>query len=240
MYNFENKIALITGASGDIGAATAKLFNKLGAHVIISGSNKDKLDKLSNELNDNHSIIVQDLSQPNAAETIMNQITRLDYLICNAGVTQDNLMLRMKDEEFDKVINLNLKVNFQLNKLSLKNMMTQRFGRIINISSVVGVTGNAGQANYAAAKAGLIAMSKSLAQEIATRGITVNVVAPGFIETNMTKNLSEDVKNNILNKIPIKCLGLPKDIAHTIAFLASDGANYITGQTLHVNGGMYM
>ncbi|MCC2647110.1 MAG: fabG [Rickettsiaceae bacterium] len=240
MLNLQNKIALITGASGGIGAACAKLLNQLGAHVIISGTNEDKLKELSKSLNPNHTIKTCDLKDTGACEELVNSIDKLDILVCNAGITKDNLIIKMTEADFDEVINVNLKAAFILNKAAARKMMRERYGRIINISSVVAFSGNAGQCNYTASKAGLVGMSKSLSLEVATRGITVNTVAPGFIETNMTAKLGEEIKEAILNKIPLKKMGTPEDIAASVAFLASNEASYITGQTIHVNGGMYM
>jgi 3-oxoacyl-[acyl-carrier protein] reductase len=240
MLSLQNKTALITGASGGIGAACAKLLNQLGAYVIISGTNEDKLKELSKSLNSNHTIKTCDLKDTGACEELVNSIDKLDILVCNAGITKDNLIIKMTEADFDEVINVNLKAAFILNKAAARKMMRERYGRIINISSVVAFSGNAGQCNYTASKAGLVGMSKSLALEVASRGITVNIVAPGFIETNMTAKLGEEIKEAILNKIPLKKMGTPEDIAASVAFLASDEASYITGQTIHVNGGMYM
>lgn len=240
MIDLTGNNALITGASGGIGSEIVKLFHKLGAHVYITGSNKTKLEALGTELKDNYTIKVYDLSETGAAENLINNIEKLDILICNAGITKDTLAIKMKNEDFDQVIDINLKVNFLLNREAIKKMLKNRYGRIINISSVVGISGNPGQVNYCASKAGLIGMTKALAYEVATRGITVNSVAPGFIQSNMTDILTDKQKNIILQKIPSKILGQPKDIANTVAFLASPLSSYITGQTIHVNGGMLM
>ncbi len=240
MLKLNNKIALVTGASGGIGAACAKLLNDLGAHVIISGTNEAKLTTLAATLNSNHTIKTCDLKDSNACAELIDSIDKLDILVCNAGVTKDNLIIKMTEQDFDEVINVNLKAAFILNKAAAKKMMRERYGRIINISSIVAFSGNAGQCNYAASKAGLVGMSKSLALELASRGVTVNIIAPGFIETNMTAKLSDEIKNSILAKIPLKKFGSPEDIATAVAFLSSNEAHYITGQTIHVNGGMYM
>jgi 3-oxoacyl-[acyl-carrier protein] reductase len=240
MLNLQGKVALITGASGGIGAACAKLLNRLGAHVIISGTNEAKLQELSNSLNEFHTIKPCNLKDAKSCEELINSIDKLDILVCNAGITKDNLIIKMTEEDFDEVINVNLKATFILNKTAVRKMMKERYGRIINISSVVAFSGNAGQCNYTASKAGLVGMSKSLAQEVASRGITVNTIAPGFIETNMTAKLSDEIKANLLDKIPLKKFGTSEDIANAVAFLASSEAQYITGQTIHVNGGMYM
>ncbi|MDF2964784.1 MAG: fabG [Rickettsiaceae bacterium] len=240
MLNLKNKTALITGASGGIGAACAKLLNQLGAHVVVSGTNEAKLHELSRELNEKHSIMTCNLKDTTACEELVNSLDKLDILVCNAGITKDNLIIKMTEQDFDEVIDINLKAAFILNKAAARKMMRERYGRIINISSVVAFSGNAGQCNYTASKAGLVGMSKSLALEVASRGITVNIVAPGFIDTNMTAKLNDEIKDAILNKIPLKRMGSPEDIAASVAFLASAEASYITGQTIHVNGGMYM
>jgi 3-oxoacyl-[acyl-carrier protein] reductase len=244
MLSLEGKTALVTGASGDIGAEIVRNFHKLGAKVIISGTNKNKLDILQAELGDN---IFQEVCNLSKKEEVAELYTKaelhtgkIDILVCNAGITKDNLLLRMSDEDFDDVINVNLTSSFILNKAAVKKMMKQKWGRIINISSIVGVTGNPGQANYCASKAGLIGMTKSIALEIATRGITVNAIAPGFISTAMTEKLNDEQKEYMKNKIPLKKFGTPLDIAHAASYLASDMASYITGQTIHVNGGMFM
>ena len=240
MIDLKNTDALITGASGGIGSAIAKLLHKLGAHVYLSGSNRQKLEDLGAELGNRYTIKVCNLSDSGACNELLSTIDKLDIMVCNAGVTKDTLAIRMKDEDFDSVIDINLKANFILNREAIKKMMKNRYGRIINISSVVGVSGNPGQANYCASKAGLIGMSKSLALEVATRGITINCVAPGFIESSMTNALTDAQKEFIMQKIPQKLLGKPEDIANAVAFLASPLASYITGQTIHVNGGMLM
>jgi 3-oxoacyl-[acyl-carrier protein] reductase len=240
MTDLSGNTAFITGASGGIGKAVTKKLHALGAHVFISGSNGDKLKELGRELKDNYTIKVCNLSDIKAAEALLTDIEKIDILVCNAGITKDTLAIKMTDEDFGGVIDVNLKANFALNREAIKKMMRNRYGRIINISSVVAVSGNPGQANYCASKAGLIGMTKSLAYEVASRGITVNAVAPGFIASNMTDVLTDAQKDAIMQKIPLKTLGTPEDIANAVAFLASQASSYITGQTLHVNGGMLM
>ena len=240
MTNLNGKTALITGASGSIGRAITKKLHGLGAHVFISGSNEEKLVELGKELENNYTIKPCNLSDIKAAEQLIADIEKLDILVCNAGINRDNLAIRMTDEDFSAVIDINLKTNFVLNREAIKKMMKNRYGRIINISSVVGVSGNPGQANYCASKAGLIGMTKSLAYEVASRGITVNAVAPGFITSNMTDALTDTQKEMIVQKIPAKVLGTPDDVANVVVFLASAESSYITGQTIHVNGGMLM
>lgn len=240
MTNLNGKTALITGASGSIGRAITKKLHGLGAHVFISGSNQEKLVELAKELENNYTIKPCNLSDIKAAEQLIADIEKLDILVCNAGINRDNLAIRMTDEDFSAVIDINLKTNFVLNREAIKKMMKNRYGRIINISSVVGVSGNPGQANYCASKAGLIGMTKSLAYEVASRGITVNAVAPGFITSNMTDALTDNQKEMIVQKIPAKVLGTPDDVANVVVFLASAESSYITGQTIHVNGGMLM
>jgi 3-oxoacyl-[acyl-carrier protein] reductase len=240
MTNLNGKTAFITGASGSIGRAITKKLHGLGAYVFISGSNEGKLVELGKELENNYAIKTCDLSDVKAAEQLIADIEKLDILVCNAGINRDNLAVRMTEEDFGAVIDVNLKTNFVLNREAIKKMMRSRYGRIINISSVVGVAGNPGQANYCASKAGLIGMTKSLAYEVASRGITVNAVAPGFITSNMTDALTGAQKEIITQKIPAKVLGTPDDVANVVAFLASPESSYITGQTIHVNGGMLM
>jgi 3-oxoacyl-[acyl-carrier protein] reductase len=240
MIDLTDTNALVTGASGSIGSAVARLLHSLGAHVYLSGSNTQKLENLGQELKTRYTIKACNLSDPNACSELITTIDRLEILICNAGITKDALSIRMKDDDFNSVIDINLKANFILNREAIKKMMKNRYGRIINVSSVVGVSGNPGQANYCASKAGLIGMSKSLAQEVASRGVTINCIAPGFIESNMTDILTEEQKHTILQKIPQKKFGKPSDIANVVAFLASPMSSYITGQTIHVNGGMLM
>jgi len=240
MTNLSGKTAFITGASGSIGRAITKKLHGLGAHVFISGSKEEKLVELGKELESNYTIKTCNLSDVKAAEQLIAEIEKIDILVCNAGINRDNLAIRMTEEDFGTVIDINLKTNFVLNREAIKKMMRNRYGRIINISSVVGVSGNPGQANYCASKAGLIGMTKSLAYEVASRGITVNAVAPGFITSNMTDALTDTQKEIIVQKIPAKVLGTPDDVANVVVFLASAESSYITGQTIHVNGGMLM
>lgn len=248
MFSLSGQKALVTGASGGIGRAITHALAAQGAELVISGTREAVLNELAAELNSQHSATVHvktcALDNPAsveelfpAAEGLMGQI---DILVNNAGITRDGLAMRMKDDDWQAVIDVNLTANFRLCRAAVKSMMRSRYGRIINITSVVGVAGNPGQANYCASKAGLIGMSKSLAQEVATRHITVNCVAPGFIASAMTDGLPDKVKEKILGSIPQGAMGTPEDIASTVAFLASKEAGYITGQTLHVNGGMYM
>jgi 3-oxoacyl-[acyl-carrier protein] reductase len=240
MTDLSGSHALITGASGGIGKAIVKQLHKLGAHVYISGSNLEKLEVLGEELGDNYTIKQCNLSDSTACASLLDDIEKLDILVCNAGITKDGLAIKMSENDFNDVIDINLKANFILNRAAIKKMMRARYGRIINISSVVGVAGNPGQANYCASKAGLIGMTKSLAIEVATRGVTINAVAPGFIESDMTQALTEPQKESIMQKIPLKALGQPADVANAVAFLSSPLSSYITGQTIHVNGGMLM
>ncbi|RTK93797.1 MAG: 3-oxoacyl-ACP reductase FabG [Rickettsiales bacterium] len=240
MIDLTNNNALITGASGGIGRAITVLLHKLGAHVYISGSNLDKLEQLGKELGNNFTIKQCNLADSASCNNLLDDIEKLDILVCNAGITKDNLIIKMSDEDFDEVININLKASFILNKIAIKKMMRARYGRIINISSIVGVSGNPGQSNYCASKAGLIGMSKSLAIEVASRNITINAVAPGFIKSAMTDSLNDMQKEAIMQKIPTKTLGTPEDVAYAVSFLASPLASYITGQTIHVNGGMLL
>jgi 3-oxoacyl-[acyl-carrier protein] reductase len=244
MFDLSDKKALITGASGGIGGAIAKALHAAGATVTLSGTRVDALQSLADELGERNHVIACDLSNSEGAQQLIKDSAEamggLDILVNNAGLTRDNLAMRMKDEDWQTVLDVNLTASFQLSRACLRGMMKQRFGRIVGITSIVGVTGNAGQANYAASKAGMIAMSKSLAKEVASRGITVNCIAPGFIVTPMTDALSDDQKESLLSGIPSGRLGEVEDIAASVVFLASNEASYITGQTLHVNGGMAM
>ena len=247
MINLEGHIALVTGASRGIGKSIAESLGKAGATVIGTATSDQGADAISDYLKSmgisGHGMKL-DVTDQSSVEEVIKHINdkhgAVAILINNAGITRDNLMMRMKESEWDDIINTNLTSVFRLSKICLRGMMKARKGRIISISSVVGATGNPGQANYAAAKAGVVGFSKSLAQEIGSRGITVNVVAPGFIDTDMTRELGDAQRDALLNHIPLGQLGQPQDIANAVLFLASDMASYITGETLHVNGGMYM
>lgn len=244
MFDLSGKRALVTGATGGIGGAIARALHQHGAAVAISGTRREKLDALADELKDRVHVAPCDLSDLEAVDALPKQAAEaaggLDIVVSNAGVTRDNLMMMMKPEMWDEVIKVNLTAYFRLAKAALRGMTKQRFGRIIGVTSVVGVTGNPGQANYAASKAGMIGMSKSLAQEVASRNVTVNCIAPGFIATAMTDALNEQQREAVLGKIPAGIMGAPDDIAAAAVYLASDEARYVTGQTLHVNGGMAM
>jgi len=238
------QIALITGASRGIGRAIAERLADDGFFVIGTATSDAGADSISTYLGENGKGMKLDVSDSEsvsaAIKTINDDFGTPTILVNNAGITRDNLLMRMKDDEWDDIINTNLTSVFRMSKAVLRGMMKVKTGRIINISSVVGSTGNAGQANYAAAKAGMIGFTKSMAKEVGSRNITVNTVAPGFIDTDMTRELNDDVKNALLTSIPLSRLGEAKEIAHAVAFLASSGASYITGETLHVNGGMFM
>ena len=243
MFNLHNKKVIVTGATGGIGNAIVKLFIDNGAKVLATGTNEEKL----NLLKDKYEILTNkfDISKHEEIEKFINDsITALegnfDILVNNAGITRDNLSLRMSSKEWNEVINLNLTSTFLLCKYSLKKMIKSKYGKIVNITSVVGHTGNAGQANYAASKSGIIGFSKSLALEYAKKNININCVSPGFIETQMTDKIDPKFKELIISKIPSNRLGSPSDVASVVAFLSSDLANYITGETIHVNGGMYL
>lgn len=246
MINFNDKSVLLTGATGGIGEEIAKKFIEYGAFVILSGTNNDKLEKLSQKLGEKTNFVTCNLSQESQVEELFEKSEELtpnkqiDILICNAGVTSDNLILRMKNDEFSKVIDINLKSTFILNRNAIKKMMRRKYGRIINISSVVALSGNPGQSNYVASKAGVIGMTKSLAQEVASRSITINCIAPGFIESPMTDILNDNQRAQIMSKIPAGRMGKAVEIANSVIFLASDYSSYITGHTLSVNGGMHM
>ncbi|KJV55435.1 3-oxoacyl-[acyl-carrier-protein] reductase FabG [Orientia chuto str. Dubai] len=240
MLNFTNQNILITGASGSIGRACSKLFHQLGATVIISGTKDEKLTELKSELNERCTIRKCNVLDYQDCNSMIKEIPKLDVLICCVGITCDQLAIKMDISKFETVISVNLTSTFVLNKAAIKKMVKEHYGRIVNISSVVAISGNSGQANYCASKAGIIGMSKALALEVANRGITINVIAPGFIISNMTNTLSEQQKTDILSKIPINRFGNPIDVANAAAFLASSQAAYISGQTLHVNGGMVM
>ena len=244
MVNLKGKKVLVTGASRGIGKAIAIELSSNGADLCLTGRNKSELESLQKLIGGNCQIIISDLSKSEGIDELANsaqeKMGQIDILINNAGITRDNLFMRMSEEDWNEVINVNLNSIFKLTKHLIKGMIKRRYGRIINITSVIGVAGGAGQSNYSASKAGIIAMSKSLAQEVGSRSVTVNSIAPGFIETNMTAELSDDRKQEILNYISIGRLGKPDDIAGAVCFLASDKASYITGQTIHINGGMLM
>ena len=245
MFDLTGMTALVTGASGGIGSAVARALAGQGARLALSGSNQAKLEAFAAELGGDHVALVCDLSDAAAVDGLVPRAVealggRLDILVNNAGVTRDNLVMRMKDEEWAQVISVNLEAAFRLIRAAAKPMMKQRFGRVVSITSVVGQTGNPGQANYAASKAGIVGMSKALAQELASRNITVNCVAPGFIRSAMTDGLPEAQKAALLTKIPVGDLGSGEDIGAAVVYLASREAAYVTGQTLHVNGGMAM
>ena len=244
MFDLSGMTALVTGASGGIGSAIARGLAGQGARLAVSGSNVEKLEGFRAELGGDHVALACNLSDAAAVDALVPRaveaLGKLDILVNNAGVTRDNLAMRMKDEEWADVIRVNLEAAFRLARAALKPMMRARFGRIVSITSVVGTTGNPGQANYAASKAGLIGMSKALAQEVASRGITVNCVAPGMIRSAMTDALNEAQQAAILSRIPAGALGAGEDIAAACIYLASREAGYVTGQTLHVNGGMAM
>jgi 3-oxoacyl-[acyl-carrier protein] reductase len=244
LFDLTEKTALVTGASGGIGGAIARALHAQGAAIALSGTRREALDKLAGELGARIHVLPCDLGDPAAVETLVPRaeeaMGKLDILVHNAGITRDNLILRMKDEEWERVLAVNLGAGFRLARAAIRGMMRRRAGRIIFITSVVGVTGNPGQANYAASKAGLMGMAKSLAQEIASRNVTVNCVAPGFIATAMTEALDEKTRARILGMIPLGRMGMSEDVAAAVAYLASDAAAYVTGATLHVNGGMAM
>jgi 3-oxoacyl-[acyl-carrier protein] reductase len=244
MFSLQGKKALVTGATGGIGGAIAKQFAAAGAQVAVSGSKQEKVDALAVELGGGAIGIACDLSNLATVDELIKQAEEklggLEVLVLNAGITRDNLALRMKDEEWQQVIDVNLTSTFKLARAAMKGMLKRRAGRIIFVTSVVGHSGNPGQANYCAAKGGLTSMAKSLAQEVASRGITINCIAPGFIATAMTEILNDDQKAKINNNIPLGRMGTADEIAGGAVYLASDAAGYITGQTLHINGGMYM
>lgn len=244
MFNLKDKKVLLTGASGGIGQSIAELFSEAGAIVGLAARNEEKLKSLASSLKTKSYIFKVDLSNLETLETFVEEADKtmegIDILICNAGITKDTLSMKMKTQDFKDVIDVNLTSTFILNRDMAKKMMRRRYGRIINMASIVGVLGNPGQANYCASKAGMIGMTKSIAQEYASRGITINCIAPGFIKTPMTDVLTDEQKSAMLSKIPEGKFGEPKDIANTAIFLASDEASYITGQTIHVNGGMLM
>ena len=244
MFRLDGKAALVTGASGGIGAAIARTLHAQGARVALSGTRREALDALAQELGEGAAACPADLRDPVAADALIAAAEcacgPLHILVNNAGLTRDGLALRMKDEDFALVLDVDLAAPFRLARAALKGMVRRRAGRIVGIGSVVGATGNAGQANYAAAKAGLMGLTKALAQEVASRGITVNLVAPGFVETAMTEALGEEQRRAAASRIPLGRLGQPEDVAAAVLYLASDEAAWVTGATLHVNGGMAM
>ena len=244
MFELSGKTALVTGASGGIGGAIARALHAQQASVALSGTRREALDQLARELGVRTQVLPCNLADPQDVETLVPRaedvMGRIDILVNNAGITRDNLFVRLKDEDWDQVIAIDLTSGFRLARAAVRGMMRRRHGRIIGITSVVGVTGNAGQGNYAAAKAGMIGMTKALAHEVASRHVTVNCVAPGFIETAMTTALSDKQREQILGTVPVGRLGTVAEVAAAVVFLASDEAAYVTGQTLHVNGGMAM
>ncbi len=244
MFSLEGRTALVTGASGGIGREIAKVLSESGARVALSGTREGVLEDVKGELAGQGAVVTCNLSDPGEVDGLIGRaeeaIGPLDILVANAGITRDGLLMRMKDDDWQSVLDVNLGAYFRLARASLRGMMKRRHGRIIGITSIVGVTGNPGQANYCASKAGMIGFTKSLAQEVASRGITANCVAPGFIESPMTDELPEKQKEVLLGQIPTGRLGQGEDIAAAVAYLASDAAAYVTGQTLHVNGGMAM
>ena len=244
MINLKNKNVIVTGASGGIGSSIVETLSMCGANIVASGTNEEKLDKLKSKF-DNIKILKFDISLIDKIESFIEDATNLlggslDCIVNNAGITQDNLGIRMNIEEWKKVIDVNLTSTFLMSKFSIKKMLKNKSGKVINITSIVGHTGNLGQANYTASKAGIVAMSKSLAIEYAKKNININCISPGFIKTAMTDKIDEKFKDMIISKIPSARLGEPKDIANAVLFLASDQSDYINGETLHVNGGMYM
>ncbi len=243
MFDLSGRTALVTGASGGVGGAIARQLHAQGAKVILTGRRQEALQELASALGDRVAIEPADLAEPDAPDRLVKAVEdggALDILVNNAGLTRDNLALRLKDEDWQTVLDVNLTAGFRLIRSALRGMLKRRFGRVVSITSIVAVTGNPGQANYAAAKAGMIGMSKALAAEVAQRGITVNCIAPGFIETAMTDALGEEQRVRLLQQIPIGRLGSGADVAAAAGYLASAEAAYVTGQTLHVNGGMTM
>ncbi len=244
MFDLSGKTALVTGASGGLGSAIAAALHGQGASVVLSGTRVEALEKVAADLGDRTFVVPANLGDGESLDALAKQAEaatgQLDILVNNAGLTRDNLAMRLKDEDWETVLNVNLTAAFRLSRAVLRGMMKRRWGRIVGITSIVGVTGNPGQVNYAASKAGMIGMSKSLAQEVASRGITVNCLAPGFIETAMTDALGDQQQEKLLAGIPAGRMGVPADIAAGVVYLASEEASYVTGQTLHVNGGMAM
>ena len=243
MINFKNKKIIITGATGGIGNSLVEKFYNLDGSVLATGTNEEKLDSLKKKY-PNIKILKFDISDHSKIEEFIDnsntELGGLDILVNNAGITQDNLSLRMKDDEWNKVVHINLSSTFLLCKFAIKKMLKNKYGKIVNITSIVGHTGNIGQANYAASKAGIIGMTKSLAIEYAKKNLNLNCISPGFIETSMTDKISENMKTTLISRIPMSKLGSGEDVANSTAFLCSDLASYITGETIHVNGGMYM
>ena len=245
MFDLHGKSALVTGASGGIGGEIARALHRQGAEVVLSGTRQDVLDALANELGQRVHVVTANLGDAESVASLASEAEKIadggiDILVNNAGVTRDGLLVRMKDEDWEQVITVNLGSGFRLSRALLRGMMKRRWGRIVGISSIVGAIGNPGQANYAASKAGMVGFSKALAGEVANRGITVNVVAPGFIETPMTDVLSDEQRARLLAGIPVGRLGVPADIAAAVTYLATQEASYVTGTTVHVNGGMAM
>ena len=244
MFDLTGKVALITGATGGIGISIAKKMKLNGAKLILSGTKKEILTKLELELGDNVRSIVTDLGKRDEITSLAKEAEQffgaIDILVNNAGITADGLFLRMKDEDWDRVIDVNLSASMRLTRQVIRGMLKRKYGRVIFISSIVGHTGNAGQSNYAASKSALVGLTKSIAAEVASRGITCNLVAPGFISTPMTDKLNEDQKNNIIKNIPVERLGNPNDISSGCLYLSSEEASFVTGTTLHINGGMGM
>jgi 3-oxoacyl-[acyl-carrier protein] reductase len=244
MFDLNGKVVLITGATGGIGKSIARKMREKGAKLILSGTRQDVLNNIVSEFGNEAKGIVTDLNDKDDIISLADEAEKcfgqIDVLINNAGITADNLFMRMKDEDWEKVININLTAAMRLTRQVIRGMIKKRFGRVIFISSVVGYTGNAGQTNYSASKSALVGLTKSLALEVASRGITCNLIAPGFISTPMTDKLSDDQKNNIVKNIPVNRLGMPDDISNACVYLASDEASFITGSTLHINGGMSM
>ena len=244
MFDLDGKCALVTGGSGGIGGAIARALHERGATVSVSGTRQEALDGLVRELGGRACAILCDLFDSAAVEALVREAEELmgsvDIVVNNAGITRDNIAVRLRDEDWQQVVDVNLTAAFRVSRAVLRGMMRRRWGRIINVTSVVGVSGNAGQANYAASKAGLVGLTKSLAREVASRSITVNCIAPGFIETAMTESLEGDQRDRLAAAVPAGCFGMPSDVAFAAVFLASEEASYVTGHTLHVDGGMVM
>lgn len=244
MFDLDGKCALVTGGSGGIGGAIARALHERGATVSVSGTRREALDGLVRELGGRACAIPCDLFYPTAVEALVREAEEfmgsVDIVVNNAGITRDNIAVRLRDEDWQQVVDVNLTAAFRVSRAVLRGMMRRRWGRIINVTSVVGVSGNAGQANYAASKAGLVGLTKSLAREVASRSITVNCIAPGFIETAMTESLEGDRRDRLADAVPAGRFGMPSDVAFAAVFLASEEASYVTGHTLHVDGGMVM